>query len=911
MAQSSLWTNLVAYWPMDTTDGVTTPDLALGNSMFLVNAPSLVAGQRGNCFQFNGSSQYLNVTHSTNFLATGLPIYTTNGYTVAFWVKGTSTQSANHIPFSENAFSGSMLWDFNTRSTKIAVFLRNNAGTTVINNVQSATAVFDAAGSTWHHVAFTDANGTCKLYIDGNLDSANVNYTAPSAGAPAATITAVGDLIRANNANNLWFNGSVDEVMAWSRVLSQSEIQNAMNNGIPTPIPPTPPTILAQPANQTNSLGDRVIFSANIFGNQPMTYQWLSNGVPIPGETNSSLTLNNLTSPGTNFYSVTAANIAGTNTSASAALVVLPDPAPNIISGMVSYWPLNTISNSTSTPDLVSQNDLQLTAMSNGNLVPGKFGNGLSFDGSSQYGAETTGTPIYDLNTTYTVALWINGVPGIANEQIFANGNSTNGNYFFIGPDNTGATSKLDIRINPGMSDTLSTATALDGTWHHVVWVDQNGTGLLYIDGVLDPSVFSYGHGALGSVLLNNTTIGALVANPLRDFFNGAIDDVGTWSRRLTYTEIQSIFTNGIPTPPVIIKPSVTSLTTQPGDPTNGVYQGDTVSFTVVATGTTPLSYQWRKNGAPVSSVTNPSAVSNVFTLAKVQPADAGSYTVVITNSGGAVTSSIVQLTVIPYIPATNGTVLQVEFNWAPAPAVQSGFSSMTLNVNPATFSGPEVTLSTIGATFFSDRSRSVPVNNPPNLTQANLYQQFIFSTANTPGTGIDILLQRLAPNTTYGLTLWSYDNANNLFADWTEVSSGTPVTVQTGYIFTGSSQPTADYQDTLGTLLTSSTNGQLEIQGVVDSGTAGIFINALRLVANPTIQITDTRVVADGNLQITVMAQYPNQTLEFQESADLTPGSWTVATDIQSTVTHGPVVIVEVPLSTDHLFYRARATSP
>src|SRR5438067_1125472 len=110
-----------------------------------------------------------------------------------------------------------------------------------------------------------------------------------------------------------------------------------------------------------------------------MTYQWLSNGVPIPGETNSSLTLNNLISPATNFYSVTAANIAGTNTSASAALVVLPDPAPNIVSGMVSYWPLNTISNSPSTPDLVSQNDLQLTAMSNGNLVPGKFGNGLSF----------------------------------------------------------------------------------------------------------------------------------------------------------------------------------------------------------------------------------------------------------------------------------------------------------------------------------------------------------------------------------------------------------------------------------------------------------------------------------------------------------------------------------------------------
>src|SRR5207253_2899839 len=135
----------------------------------------------------------------------------------------------------------------------------------------------------------------------------------------------------------------------------------------------------------------------NVFGNQPMSYQWLSNGVPLPDQTNSSLTLTALTAPGTNFYSVVCTNIAGTNTSISAALVVLPDPAANVAAALVSYWPFDAVSNSTSSPDLISQNDMQLTSMSSANLVPGKFGNALSFDGATQYGSEVTGTPIYDL----------------------------------------------------------------------------------------------------------------------------------------------------------------------------------------------------------------------------------------------------------------------------------------------------------------------------------------------------------------------------------------------------------------------------------------------------------------------------------------------------------------------------------
>ncbi len=915
-AQTTLTNGLVAYWSFDTSVGTTTPDLALGNSLNEFASPSMVAStitvrNTTNCFTFNGSSQFLGLVHTTNSAATGLPVYSTNGYTIALWVKGAAGIANNKTIFSEgNLQNSGLLFNIATKTgNKLDIFIRNNAGTTVINNVGSTNIVFDG---NWHHIAWEDNDGTCALYIDGNLDPANFNYSAPAAGAPTGSDTSVGALYRATPVN--FFTGSVDEVMCWSRLLSQAEIQSAMSNGIPQPISPIGPTFVTQPASSTNAMGDRVTFSANVFGYQPVSYQWYSNNVTLPGQTSSSLTVTSLTNPGTSTYSLVVSNIAGTNISNPASLVVLPDaPATNIDAGLISYWPMNIVSNSASTPDLVSQNDFQLVNMTSGNLVPGEFGNGLSFDGATQYGIETTGTPIYDLSATYTVALWVKGNSGTANEQTFANGNSTNGNYFFIGPDNTGATGKVDVRINPGgLSDTLSAATAFDGTWHHIVWVDQNGTALLYIDGVLDQTIYNYAHGALGALVLNNTTVGALSANPLRDFYNGAVDDVGVWNRRLSYTEIQSIHTSGIPAPPVIVKPSVTTPSVQPA--LNNIYQGDTVTFTVSATGTSPFHYQWLFNSNTISGVANPSALTNVLVLANIQPGASGQYAVVVTNAAGSVTSSVVQITVNPYTPVTNGTAVQVEFNWATLPVVQPGFGSMTLASNPSTFSGPEITLSPLGATSLQDRTRTVPTNNPPVFTQADIYQQFIFSAVNSASTGVDILVQRLAPNTVYGLTMWSFDQENTGFSDWTEVASGSPVSI-TGnpgglsfYDFVGGTPPVANYDDTFGGLLTSSSTGQLEIQGVQDpaSTSLSVFINAIRLVANPGIQITGTAIAADGNLQLTVATQYPWQTIDFQESPNLSPGSWVAASDATVTATHGPIVTVEFPISSNQLFYRA-----
>ncbi len=80
-------------------------------------------------------------------------------------------------------------------------------------------------------------------------------------------------------------------------------------------------------------------------------------------------------------------------------------------------------------------------------------------------------------------------------------------------------------------------------------------------------------------------------------------------------------------------------ITTQPQSIT--VAQGNPASFSVTATGTPPLSYQWRKNGTNIGG-----AVSSTYTIASAAPADAGNYSVVVTNSAGSATSNNAALTV-------------------------------------------------------------------------------------------------------------------------------------------------------------------------------------------------------------------------------------------------------------------------
>jgi alpha-galactosidase len=87
------------------------------------------------------------------------------------------------------------------------------------------------------------------------------------------------------------------------------------------------------------------------------------------------------------------------------------------------------------------------------------------------------------------------------------------------------------------------------------------------------------------------------------------------------------------------------TITTQPTSQT--IATGGALVLSTSATGTSAPTYQWMKNGIAISGAT-----SATYTLPSAQAADAGNYTVAISNFGGTVTSSVAAL-VITSAPAT------------------------------------------------------------------------------------------------------------------------------------------------------------------------------------------------------------------------------------------------------------------
>ena len=211
---------LSAYWPLDETDGVTTPDLGPdGYDMELRNmdASNFGPDEGRMVATFDGSNEMLARIHTAG---ENLPITQHPAYTISMWVKITG-QGQNDLRFFAEASTNSNdpLLNLGTRNNgsdnTIDVYLRD-AGTP--NHQFSNDQWLDG---TWRHIAYThsDTDQKIQLYVDGVLDRDDWAFKDVNS---ALNTTTIGGILRANPSHLV--AGKIDEVSLWKSVLPPATI---------------------------------------------------------------------------------------------------------------------------------------------------------------------------------------------------------------------------------------------------------------------------------------------------------------------------------------------------------------------------------------------------------------------------------------------------------------------------------------------------------------------------------------------------------------------------------------------------------------------------------------------------------------------------------------------------------------
>ncbi len=210
----------------------------------------------------------------------------------------------------------------------------------------------------------------------------------------------------------------------------------------------------------------------------------------------------------------------------------------------------------------------------------------------------------------------------------------------------------------------------------------------------------------------------------------------------------------------VIAAVSSPTITTQPASKT--VTEGQTAAFTVAASGTAPIGYQWRKGGVNIAGAT-----SSTYTTPATVLADSGAtFDVVLSNVAGTVTSTPATLTVSPLAvsalgvnPASvtgagssigtvtlsgpapaAGTVVQLTSS-NPSAATVPGTVTVAANATSATFTVNTLTVAaatsvTISATYQgTTKTTTLTVNPPLSVQSVTLNPSTVTSGATSTGT--------------------------------------------------------------------------------------------------------------------------------------------------------------------------------
>ena len=343
--------------------------------------------------------------------------------------------------------------------------------------------------------------------------------------------------------------------------------------------------ITDQPLNQNWVASAAGSISVTATGASPLSYQWYKDSSPLSGATSATYTVPSPSSADNGTYYVVVSNAYGSSTSANATVNFTSASAPSI-----ATQPTNQTVNEGET--------LTLSASANGAPTP-----------SFQWYKVGVGAISGATQPTYTVA---------------ATNAATAGSYYVVATNGQGS---------PATSDTVtvtinSTAPAIVTEPTPPTLNVGQGIALTVTASGYPAPTYQWYKGAQPSGTLISGAVGASYTVP-----SATTADAGTYY--VVATNLYGSATSA--DTPVIVNVVPPSITTEPSSTT--VTLGQPASFSVVAEGSAPLSYQWYK-GAVGSGALIDGATSASYTINPTIGSSAGDYYVVVNNESATPATS-------------------------------------------------------------------------------------------------------------------------------------------------------------------------------------------------------------------------------------------------------------------------------
>ncbi|HIA37023.1 MAG TPA: hypothetical protein EYN89_09930, partial [Flavobacteriales bacterium] len=509
--------------------------ICIGDSVELNIIPS------GYSLEFDGVDDYVDLGNSADF------DFSTSPLTVMCWVNVRGRDWYNAVVAKSNGSDHGWYIALQTdggANDGEFVFSGVNPGDRFIVHSNDK-FIYDK----WYHVAAIHENGKQEFYLNGVLTDTDLTHSYDIFN--TATNLLIGD----NQNDN--FDGFIDEVMLWDKVLTSQQIQQYMNC---SPIgnesnlvgywdfeEGSGTTTSDQTSNGNDgSLINGVNWSTNVPNiacYSTYDYTWST------GDTTTSITV----SPSaTTTYSVIVDD--GITTCSDSVTVAVTNPQVNLGDTLsacgdsvlldagagYNYYSWST-GESTQTIYATATGDYAATV---GDAVPVSNDYSLSFDGVDDF---LDLTPIdLSYSSAITLMCWINAADLVSDEwnnlirqdwgepnwliQFYDFGTKLNFNI----EDNTGTNFILNITVDP---------TTFENSWHHITATYDGSNQYLYIDGVLaGTGSVSGGNVAFGG---NSQPIYHAIASHsypgnYNETFDGKIDEFTIWDIALDSTQIQT-----------------------------------------------------------------------------------------------------------------------------------------------------------------------------------------------------------------------------------------------------------------------------------------------------------------------------------------------------------------------------------